>query len=66
MPASAWVMIDPPTQSMASVPTIVSVRRKPGIPRTIPRPNARPARVRPSEARCRPTSSAFTISATDP
>jgi transketolase C-terminal domain/subunit len=63
---SEWVMIDPPTQSMASVPTIVSVRRKPGMPRTIPRPSARPGAVRPSAARCRPTSSAFTISATEP
>jgi hypothetical protein len=59
-------MIDPPTQSMASVPTNVSVRRKPGMPATIPRPNARPAPVRAPAARCRPTSSAFTISATEP
>ena len=28
MPASAWVMIDPPTQSIASVPTSVRVRKE--------------------------------------
>jgi hypothetical protein len=47
MPASEWVMIEPPTQSIASVPTKVRTFRKPGMPSTIPRPIARPGAVRP-------------------
>ena len=60
----------PPTQIMAAVPTALSNVRKTGMPRTMPRPSARlipPKAEAPSFfASARPTSSAFTISATTP
>jgi hypothetical protein len=59
-------MIDPPTQSMAAVPTSVSPFRKPGIPFTTARPTARVSPSRPCVAMASPASSAFTISATAP
>ena len=57
--------IPPPTQSMAAVPTSPSSLRKCGITRTMPRPMAR-ATGRPLLASAKPTSSAFTMTATVP
>ena len=59
-------MISPPTHNIAAVPITVSHHMNPGITFTIPRPSDRVIRNRPRCDRASPTSSAFTISATDP
>jgi hypothetical protein len=56
----------PPTQSIASVPTVDKRAISFGIATTSPRPKARAAAVRRLAAMCNPMSSIFTINATAP
>ncbi len=59
-------MIEPPTQTIAAVPTTISSFMNFGTPLTISSPSLRVAASRPFAASSRPKSSAFTISATAP
>ena len=64
--SSPWMTIDPPTQSMAAVPTVDRTDMSFGIATTSPRPMARVSPSPPRFARKSPMSSIFTISATVP